>query len=302
MKVALLFLCTLQYAVLAYRAGYISKSSILLHKQSGVNAYDDRDVSLSAWSGRDRTFDSKKWSGGGGNVRFGKPQMDPSLQLRFKKTIKIDADIKVPVSEMKLSVLTKEVLDKKGFDFMTPVQAQSFEPVFAGEDVVARSRTGTGKTFAFGLPLIEKVVASGFLDKQLSGRKGNGLPLILILEPTRELALQVAQELGSVCAAHRMRVQAIFGGASFSTQMRAMQDGVHVLVATPGRMLDHISRGTVDLSSIKHVVLDEGDTMLEMGFQKAVESIILNVKSPGEHARKSAASALVASMMLETRS
>lgn len=219
--------------------------------------------------------------------------MDPSLKLRFKKTIKIDADLKVPVSEMAFSDKTREVLEKKGFEFMTPVQAQSYDAVYAGDDVVARSRTGTGKTFAFGLPLIEKIVASGILEQKASSRSGKGLPLILILEPTRELALQVAQELQSVCAAHRMRVTAVFGGASFSMQSHALRDGVHILVATPGRMLDHISRGTIDLSSIQHVVLDEGDTMLEMGFQKAVESIILNVKTPGEASRKAAAAALV---------
>lgn len=191
---------------------------------------------------------------------------------------------------MNLSAKTMDVLRSKGFEYMTPVQSQSYELVHSGEDLVARSRTGTGKTFAFGLPLIEKIVSSGVLEK---ARDGAGMPMILILEPTRELALQVAQELGSVCAAHRMRVQAIFGGASFSLQERAIRNGVHILVATPGRMLDHISRGTVDLSSIRHVVLDEGDTMLEMGFQKAVESIILNVKSPGEKSRKAAANALV---------
>jgi ATP-dependent RNA helicase DDX21 len=244
------------------------------------------------WSGRDLGSDTKRKSYGGSG-RYGKPQMDPSLKLRFKKTIKIDSDAKVPLSAMTFSSKTRELLEKKGFEYMTPVQAQSYEPVYNGDDVVARSRTGTGKTFAFGLPLIEKVVASGLLEQRSSARSYDGShPVMLVLEPTRELALQVAQELSSICGAHRMRVQAIYGGASFAAQIQAMRDGVHVLVATPGRMLDHISRGTVNLSAVRHVVLDEGDTMLEMGFQKAVESIILNVKSPGEKARKAAASAL----------
>lgn len=232
--------------------------------------------------------------GGSGVNRFGKAQMDPSQKLRFKKTIKIDTDSKVPLTDMKLSAKTREVLESKGFEHMTPVQAQSFDPVYSGEDVVARSRTGTGKTFAFGLPLIEKAIAAGGLGQSSPARYGAAAPapLILILEPTRELALQVAQELGSVCAAHRMRVQAIYGGAPFASQIQSMRDGVHILVSTPGRLLDHISRGTLDLGSVRHVVLDEGDTMLEMGFQKAVESIIMNVKSPGEKSRKAAASAL----------
>ena len=157
---------------------------------------------------------------------------------------------------MSFSTKTLRVLQEKGFTECTPVQSQSYARVLAGEDVVARSRTGTGKTLAFGLPLIERLVAQGLNEAR------QGLPLILILEPTRELAMQVAQELGSICAAHRMRVQAVYGGVSFQMQARAMRSGVHILVATPGRALDHISRGTVDLSSVQHVVLDEGDTML----------------------------------------
>lgn len=172
---------------------------------------------------------------------------------------------------------------------MTPVQSQSYDYVFGGGDIVARSRTGTGKTFAFGLPLIEKIVSLGLNTNSYSSK---GLPLVLVLEPTRELAMQVAQELSTVCNVHRMKVTAIFGGASYSMQERTIRGGVHILVATPGRILDHISRGTVDLSSVKHVVLDEGDTMLEMGFQKDVENIILNVKAPGEESRKAAAASL----------
>ena len=241
---------------------------------------------------RDKNSDfGMRRSSGFSSGRGGKSPMDQTLKLRFKRTIKIDTDIKAPISDFNFSTPTLNALQKKGFDFLTPVQSQSYAPVYAGDDVVARSRTGTGKTFAFGLPLIERLVSSGVLNQHSASN--TGLPLILILEPTRELAMQVAQELSSVCSAHRLKVQAIFGGVSFIMQERSMQNGVHILVATPGRMLDHISRGTVDLSSIKHVVLDEGDTMLEMGFQKAVESIILNVKSPGEKARRSAASALV---------
>lgn len=115
---------------------------------------------------------------------------------------------------------------------------------------------------------------------------------MLVLEPTRELAIQVAQELGSICAAHRMKVLAVFGGASFEMQSRAINQGVHIIVATPGRALDHITRRSIDLSSVRHVVLDEGDTMLEMGFQKSVEAILSNVKVPGEESRKLAQASL----------
>ena len=221
--------------------------------------------------------------GGGGRSRT----QNPNQALRFTKTIKIDPEIRTAVDEMDFSAPTLSVLKKKGFETLTPVQSQSYESVKSGIDVVARSRTGTGKTFAFGLPLIEKIVAEG--EDRLPRED---LPLILVLEPTRELCIQVAQELSSICSTHRMRVQAIYGGTSFSMQERAMRGGVHVVVATPGRCLDHISRGTLKLENVKHVVLDEGDTMLEMGFQKDVESIIANVKVPGEKSRQKAQKSL----------
>ena len=146
---------------------------------------------------------------GGRGGRFGRPRMDDRAQLKFSKTIKIDPENKTPVADMNFSPATRRVLEEKGFTDLTPVQSQSFDYIFDGVDIVARSRTGTGKTLAFGLPLIEKVVKMGLNERRSSN---DGLPLILILEPTRELAMQVAQELGSVCAAHKMRVQAIFGG------------------------------------------------------------------------------------------
>ena len=148
---------------------------------------------------------------GGRGGRFGRPRMDDRAQLKFSKTVKIDPENKTPVADMNFSPATRRVLEEKGFTDLTPVQSQSFDYIFDGVDIVARSRTGTGKTLAFGLPLIEKVVKMGLNERRSSN---DGLPLILILEPTRELAMQVAQELGSVCAAHKMRVQAIFGGVA----------------------------------------------------------------------------------------
>ena len=223
---------------------------------------------------------------GGGGYRSSQKPSDPFDKLKFEETIQIDPDFQTPITEMPFSAATMKTLQSKGFDKMTPVQSQSYDKVYSGLDVVARSRTGTGKTLAFGLPLIEKIVEQGLHETRA------GLPLIIILEPTRELAMQVAQELGGICAAHRMRVQAIYGGVSFSAQASAIRSGVHILVATPGRALDHISRGTIDLGNVKHVVLDEGDTMLEMGFQKDVENIVLNVKKPGQESRQKAAKSL----------
>lgn len=223
---------------------------------------------------------------GNQNVRNSRSNIDPSIKLSFKKTVKIDPTVRTPLSDMKFSAKTLDVLQKKGFRDMTPVQSQCYDQVFSGDDVVARSKTGTGKTLAFGLPLIEALVSKGM------NTNPPGTPLIVILEPTRELANQVADELEVVSRAHGMKTLCVYGGASMVTQEMALRGTVHILVATPGRLLDHISRGTVDLSHVQHVVLDEGDTMLEMGFQQAVESILLNVKRPGESSRRVASSAL----------
>jgi ATP-dependent RNA helicase DDX21 len=253
------------------------------------NRFDNRPKAYGPSSGGRKSFGSSNYKGkrdsGGGGKFFGR-SMDSSLKLRFKTTIKIDPELKTPLSEMKFSEKTFNVLKEKGFEEMTPVQSQSYDLVYSGVDVVARSRTGTGKTFAFGLPLIEKIVAAGL------NKKRDDLPLILIIEPTRELALQVSQELQTVCRVHQMKVLPIFGGDSFSAQERALRSGVHIVVATPGRALDHITRRTINLSNVKHVVLDEGDTMLEMGFQEDVESILRNVKQPGESSRRAAKSSL----------
>lgn len=229
--------------------------------------------------------------GGRGGGRFVRAS-EPFDELSFKETIKIDPENQSPLAEMNFNLKTLKALEKKGFEKLTPVQSQSYARIYEGEDVVARSRTGTGKTLAFGLPLIEKIVSQGLNIPKSKYKPNEGLPLVLILEPTRELAMQVATELGAICQAQNMKVQAIYGGVSFGMQASAIRQGVHILVATPGRALDMISRGAVDLSGVKHVVLDEGDTMLEMGFQKDVENIILNVKKPGEKARAAAAKSL----------
>ena len=294
-------LCLLNIISLRHNNGFTTSNIRLASNQrkqthlwSDWNNFGSND--RKDFSSGDRRSSSRggRYGGGGsgrgrGRGRYdSRPRQDPYEKLRFSKTIKIDPDLKTSIDDMNFSPNTLRVLKEKGFEYMTPVQSQSYEHVASGADVVARSRTGTGKTFAFGLPLIENLVSS----RQSELRGGENLPLILVLEPTRELAMQVADELNSICAAHRMKVLAVYGGSSYNMQERAIRAGVHILVATPGRALDHISRGSVDLSRVKHVVLDEGDTMLEMGFQKNVETIIANVRTPGERARRAAQESL----------
>lgn len=219
------------------------------------------------------------------------PKRDSTEELNFAQTISINSDNMLPIGDLRASVESINVLRNKGFTALTPVQTQSYDIVYDGKDVVCRSKTGTGKTIAFGLPLIEKIQLQ-LKNQQPLTRSGSNLPKILILEPTRELAIQVTDELRSLCQPHNIKILTVYGGMSMSVQSRAIEKGVDVIVATPGRALDHIVRGSVDLSQIQTIVLDEGDTMLEMGFQKHVETIIANIKFPGEQARLAASRSL----------
>lgn len=246
--------------------------------------------------------DSKKVGGKGGKfrnkdsklpkIKSSKKKMNPKRdsleELTYSNKIQINPDMQTSIDDMKISDKTKSALRNKGFLKLTPVQSQSYSQIFSGADCIVRSKTGTGKTLAFGIPLIEKLINLQNDSKYVKGTS----PSILILEPTRELVVQVAQELSSICRIHGLKVTTIYGGVSTEQQVNALQAGVDIVVATPGRALDHITRKSLDLSTISHVVLDEGDTMLEMGFQKHVEVILANVKYPGELARQAAEKSL----------
>lgn len=222
---------------------------------------------------------------GGGNFRSGGRSFDgrrgipreyqPDVDdLSFSKVVKIDPDFKLAVAEMNFTPATKKALEGKGIQHLTPVQSQSFEPVLAGEDIVARSRTGTGKTLAFGIPIIEQISR-----KKITKRDRTNSPLVLVIEPTRELALQVSDELSIVARPNNLKVISVFGGSSFEAQQDNFRRGVDIVVATPGRLIDHINQGTINLSQVTNVVLDEGDLMLEMGFQNDVETILNSVRA-----------------------
>jgi ATP-dependent RNA helicase DeaD len=151
---------------------------------------------------------------------------------------------------------------EKGYLRPTPVQSAAFKPLLAGKDLIVRSKTGTGKTAAFGIPLLERIPA------------GAGEPRVLVLCPTRELAIQVADELSELGKYKGSKVVAIYGGASMSTQVAALRAGAEFIVGTPGRVYDHIRRGTLDLSHAQAAVLDEADEMLSMGFFEEVTRIL----------------------------
>jgi ATP-dependent RNA helicase DeaD len=151
-----------------------------------------------------------------------------------------------------------------GYEEPTPIQRAAVPPLIAGRDLVGQAATGTGKTAAFALPVLQRI----------SGRSGQARVLALILVPTRELAIQVSEAMHSYGRDMSVRVLPVYGGQPIGRQLRALERGVDVVVATPGRALDHITRGTLDLSGLEIVVLDEADEMFDMGFAEDIELIL----------------------------
>lgn len=157
-------------------------------------------------------------------------------------------------------------LVEQGYTAPTPIQERAIPLALAGHDLLAGAQTGTGKTAAFGLPLLQRLMTGG----QARAR----LPRALVLAPTRELAVQVHDSLKAYAHQLPLQLAAIYGGAGMGPQLHALRRGVDVLVATPGRLIDHIERRSVDLSQVEVLVLDEADRMLDMGFLPAIRRIL----------------------------
>jgi ATP-dependent RNA helicase DeaD len=151
-----------------------------------------------------------------------------------------------------------------GYEEPTPIQLAAIPPLLEGRDLVGQAATGTGKTAAFALPILQRILAEG----------GGTDPLALVLVPTRELAVQVAEAMNSYARDMGARVLAVYGGEPIGRQLGPLRRGVDVVVATPGRAIDHINRGTLKLSGLAMVVLDEADEMLDMGFADDIEEIL----------------------------
>ena len=169
--------------------------------------------------------------------------------------------------EMGLSQDVSAALRDMGFSEPMPVQQRVYKASVAGRDLIVQSRTGSGKTAAFGIPFVQAV-----LDPSADVK--NGFPQVLTLGPTRELALQVANEIGRIAARRKLSITAIYGGAPMGRQVEALKAGAHLVSGTPGRVLDHIRRGTLNLSRVKALVLDEADEMLSMGFLEDITEIL----------------------------
>jgi ATP-independent RNA helicase DbpA len=154
-------------------------------------------------------------------------------------------------------------LTSLGYESMTPIQAQSLPHILAGEDVIAQGKTGSGKTAAFGLGLLERLNVKRFRVQSL------------VLCPTRELADQVAKEIRKLARTiHNIKVLTLCGGMPFGPQIGSLEHGAHIIVGTPGRIEEHVRKGTLNLDDLEMLILDEADRMLEMGFQDSLDEII----------------------------
>jgi len=166
-------------------------------------------------------------------------------------------------NDLNISQDIKNAIDEIGFTKLTPIQKQAIPEALKGKDIIGQAQTGSGKTIAFSIPILEKI----FIPDRS--------PQAIILCPTRELCMQVASEIEKIGSQiKKFKVLAVYGGQPIGKQTRVLKKGVHVVVGTPGRVIDHIERENLDLIGIESVVLDEADEMLEMGFREDIETIL----------------------------
>jgi ATP-independent RNA helicase DbpA len=178
----------------------------------------------------------------------------------------LDTDGQVPFSTLKLKTELLDNLTTMGFESMTPIQAQSLPAILNGEDVIGQAKTGSGKTAAFGLGLLHKLDVKRFRIQ------------CLVMCPTRELADQVAKEIRTLARGiHNIKVLTLCGGVPMGPQIGSLEHGAHIIVGTPGRIIDHLDRGRLHLDDVHTLVLDEADRMLDMGFQVELEAIVEQV-------------------------
>ncbi len=167
-----------------------------------------------------------------------------------------------------LSHKVMAAIQAMGFEEPSPIQAKTIPPIMEGKDVIGQAQTGTGKTAAFGIPIVEMVQDL----RQVQA---------LIMTPTRELALQVSEEIAKIGLYKKVKTLPVYGGQSIDRQIRALHFGVQIVIGTPGRLLDHIRRKTIKLDTVKMLILDEADEMLDMGFIDDIETIMQNIPREG---------------------
>lgn len=216
----------------------------------------------------------------GGHIADRGPRKFTLKELHMSTTLENTASETAPTSlfsDLGLSLEVLMAVQNTGYIQPTPVQAEIIPHILQGRDVLAQSQTGSGKTAAFALPILSRL------------QSGRRLPQVLVLAPTRELAQQVAQAFETYGAnLPKLRVLTIYGGADYQPQLRGLTKGVDIVVGTPGRVIDHLDRGTLRLDELSCLVLDEADEMLNMGFQEDVERILAKAQQPKQMALFSA--------------
>ena len=184
------------------------------------------------------------------------------ISFGVKENSSFEAKESISFADLGLDEVVLKAVEAKGFTEPTPIQVLAIPRLLTGDaNVIAKARTGTGKTAAFGLPLIQEL------------RADNHCPRALVLVPTRELCVQVATEIDSFRTETYPRTVTVYGGASIVDQLRSLRSGVEIVVGTPGRVIDHLERRSLDLSKIEYFILDEADEMLNMGFIEDIEAI-----------------------------
>ena len=177
----------------------------------------------------------------------------------------------ITFADLPLRKETIDALNEHGFTSPFPIQEMVMPIALADGDVIGQAKTGTGKTLAFGIPVIERVIAPNDADWPQLANQGH--PQVLIVVPTRELCVQVTKDIEELCFNRGIRTLAVYGGRAFEPQIEALQKGVEIVVGTPGRLLDLYRQGQLTLKNVSRVVLDEADEMLDLGFLPDVEKI-----------------------------
>ena len=181
------------------------------------------------------------------------------------------SEVTITFAELPLRQSTIEALTLHGFNAPFAIQEMVLPIALADGDVIGQAKTGTGKTLAFGIPLVERVIAP--LDPEWKDFKDANLPQALVVVPTRELCVQVTKDIQELAGTRGIRVLAVYGGRAFEPQIEQLQSGVEIVVGTPGRLLDLYRQGQLKLSKVARLVLDEADEMLDLGFLPDVEKI-----------------------------
>ena len=210
---------------------------------------------------KDSIFDAEKTADYGVSSADKAQKLPENLEISENKNDEEQSE-EISFEDLGLDQRILEAIEKKGFKTPSPIQVLAIPRLLNGDtNLIAKARTGTGKTAAFGLPIVQNI------------HEESDHVRALVLEPTRELAIQTCSEMQSFTSGKFPRVTVLYGGASYSTQIRDLKRGTEIVVGTPGRIKDHLERGTLKLDKIDYFILDEGDEMLDMGFVDDIKSI-----------------------------